>query len=277
MTGHGRAPGPAGDRADASSAPGVVRTGFRSVVVGVPARNEECWIERALTSLRAACDRFSREVLVQVVVAADQCQDRTAAIARSLTVTDPRFTIIEGGWNSAGGARRAAIAAGLNISGRELTASRTWIATTDADTVVPNDWLRVQLDLARRGADAVAGIVELHIDADHTAAVDAAFRRTYPVSQRDHGHVHAANLGVRADAYLAVGGFSTDPLGEDQRLWQALRVAGYRCHPSPALVVATSARLRARAPGGFADTMRARLRPGSSPLFGDSSIAELTA
>ena len=34
-----------------------------------------------------------------------------------------------------------------------------------------------------------------------------------------HAHVHGANLGIRADAYLDVGGWSDASLAEDHCLW----------------------------------------------------------
>jgi hypothetical protein len=79
-----------------------------------------------------------------------------------------------------------------------------------------------------------------------------------------HRHVYGANLGVRADAYLAVGGFPGDGAGEDHGLWTRLRAAGYPVISSAASRVTTSARLRGRAEGGLADLLRS-LQAGCLP------------
>ncbi len=55
--------------------------------------------------------------------------------------------------------RRAAVRAGLAAIGAER--STVWLASTDADRVVPDTWLERQARHASRGRAAVAGIVEL--------------------------------------------------------------------------------------------------------------------
>ena len=72
-----------------------------------------------------------------------------------------------------------------------------------------------------------------------------------------HHHVYGANLGVRADAYLRVGGFPADGSGEDHGLWQRLAAAGYTLVQPVGIRVRTSARLRGRADGGLAGLLRA--------------------
>ena len=71
-----------------------------------------------------------------------------------------------------------------------------------------------------------------------------------------HRHIYAANLGVRAHAYLAVGGFPHDSVGEEHGLWQRLRAAGYPLTSPTAIRVRTSARTRGRATGGLAELLR---------------------
>lgn len=85
------------------------------------------------------------------------------------------------------------------------------------------------------------------------------FRRIYELGRDSHTHVHAANLGVRASAYLAVGGFSELQVAEDHALWNELRRRRFHCVSPLDVRVSTSARLRARAPGGFGDTLGAVL------------------
>jgi LmbE family N-acetylglucosaminyl deacetylase len=80
----------------------------------------------------------------------------------------------------------------------------------------------------------------------------------------EHRHVYGANLGVRADAYLAVGGFPADGAGEDHGLWERLRAAGYPLVSPASPRVTTSARLHGRAEGGLADLLLS-LQTGCRP------------
>ena len=76
-----------------------------------------------------------------------------------------------------------------------------------------------------------------------------------------HRHVYGANLGVRADAYLAVDGFPPDGAGEDHGLWRRLRAAGYTLAQPVGVRVRTSARLHGRADEGLAGLLRSLHRP----------------
>ena len=229
------------------------------VVVGVPARDEQDRIECCLRSILAAGDLLDPGTRVFVVLAADSCSDETEQIAGSLAANDSRLRVVSGCWRAAGTARAAAIADGLSSAqAAGLTAADTiWISTTDADTVVGPDWLLRQLAHADNGIHAVAGTVDLLDDADRTALVVSAFAANYPVGPNTHLHVHGANLGIRADAYLEVGGFPPIALAEDHAIWSLLANEGYRCLAALDMTVATSARLSGRAIGGFADTIAA--------------------
>jgi hypothetical protein len=135
--------------------------------------------------------------------------------------------------------------------------SDVWLLSTDADTTVTPDWAVRHLELARRGAHAVAGVALL---SPHAALPMAVARRYSALlagtrGPDGHGNVYAANLGVRADAYRAVGGFGAVATGEDHDLWRRLRQAGYRCHYAEGPRVVTSARRRGRATGGLADLL----------------------
>ena len=229
------------------------------IVVGVPARDEKDRVERCLRSILAAADALDPGIDVVVVLAADDCSDETERIAGSLAANDPRLRVVSGCWRGAGAARAAAIADGLSsMRASGLRAADTiWIATTDADTVVGPDWLLRQLTHADNGIDAVAGTVDLFDDADRTDVVVATFADNYLIGASTHLHVHGANLGIRGDAYLDVGGFPPIALAEDHAIWSLLEHEGYRCLSALDMAVSTSARLHGRATGGFADTIAA--------------------
>ena len=107
---------------------------------------------------------------------------------------------------SVGAARAAGMRELLRLtSGSDPSA--VWLATTDADTVVPPGWLRRQLDYADVGWDVVLGTVTITDWDGHPAHVPVAFAERYVFSGPHHPHVHGAHLGIRASAYLAADGF----------------------------------------------------------------------
>jgi hypothetical protein len=128
----------------------------------------------------------------------------------------------------------------------------TWLASTDADTRVPPTWLTDQLSQACLGVDVVAGMVEVTDWGEHPPATAERFRRLHPHIV-GHPHVHGANLGVSARAYLAAGGFPPMPAHEDLALVTALKTGGWRVVHTADPPVITSARRQARAPSGFAE------------------------
>jgi cellulose synthase/poly-beta-1,6-N-acetylglucosamine synthase-like glycosyltransferase len=225
------------------------------IVVGVPACDEQDLIAASIRSIQVAADALPDPSSVRIVVGCDACTDDTVAIVRDLGALDPRIDMIEGSWFSAGACRAAAIGSGLSrVLQAGIASTEVWLATTDGDTVVHADWLLQHVACWWAGDQAVAGIVDLLENGD--PGVGEVFVRNYAIGNDGHGHVHGANLGVRADAYASVGGFPEMALAEDHALWRLLTEAGYRCRSSVALRVSTSARLRGRAPGGFADTLR---------------------
>ena len=68
--------------------------------------------------------------------------------------------------------------------------------------------------------------------------------------------MHAANLGLRADVYRAIGGWSTHTVvGEDHDLWRRLSLAGADVIQPLDVPVATSSRTTGRIIGGFASSL----------------------
>jgi len=130
-----------------------------------------------------------------------------------------------------------------------------WLASTDADSVVPFDWLTHQVRLADRGAEAVRGTVDVRDWRCWPPEVGRAYAAGYH-GVDGHPHVHGANLGVRASAYLAAGGFAPVARDEDVLLVAALAAGGVRVVASGHAPVATSARAVGRVPGGFSGHLR---------------------
>lgn len=237
------------------SSPRRVPARFDHVAVVVPACNERDRIDASLCSILRACEQLPAGVTSRCIVAVDASTDDTAAVAA--TVLRPHDLVLEvgvGGPGCVGDARRAGSEAAIvrSPSGPD----RTWIATTDADTIVPEDWLTGQLGHAERGAAAVAGIVHLLDDAGDDDGFRSRHLRWYEQRYERaagdwHPHVHGANLGFRADAYVAAGGWGRLRTGEDHDLWNRLRTVGPAVSTTSS-VVTTSSRRIARAPAGFA-------------------------
>jgi hypothetical protein len=158
--------------------------------------------------------------------------------------------VVEISARNVGAARAAGMTAVLRgMPG--LDPARVWLATTDADTLVPPRWLSRQIRCASRGWDAILGTVTVTDWAGRPATLAAVFAAHYRHGARTHQHVHGANLGVRASAYLAAGGFQALRTGEDHALLEALGSAGCTILPVTDNAVQTSARQQARAPRGF--------------------------
>lgn len=209
--------------------------------VVVPAHDEQELLPACLASIRVAAGHpHLAGVTVHVITVLDTCTDDSVQVAGDALTVDVR---------NVGRAR----AAGCQLL---LARGVHWLATTDADSIVPPDWLAVQVGLARRGADAVAGTVRVDSWDQQPARVRTAFETTYGTPADGHLHVHGANLGVSAAAYRAVGGFRPLALAEDQALVDALVAGGHRVAATGAIPVRTSDRVTSRAVGGFADHLR---------------------
>ncbi|MDT0301882.1 glycosyltransferase [Streptomonospora wellingtoniae] len=231
---------------------------IRAAAVVVPANDEAATIERCVRSAAASlavCGLAAGRC--RLVVVADACTDATAELARRAGAL-----VVEASYRSAGAARAAGMRAALEHPCGQRPRS-VWLATTDADSTVPRRWLAEHLRYADAGWDAVAGTVTVEDWSHRPPDLAAAFAEAYSWRGREHPHVHGANLGVRASAYIDSGGFGALSRAEDHALVTALHARGHSIRRPADLPVATSAREDARAPGGFGDrlTALARSRP----------------
>ncbi|HEY3833340.1 MAG TPA: glycosyltransferase [Acidimicrobiia bacterium] len=219
-----------------------------SVGIVIPARDEEAVIDTCLHSVIAAVE--SAQVGAWIVVVADRCLDRTADRARRTLGDRGEVCVIDEG--IVGAARRTGCALALEHFSSRSTRD-IWLLSTDADSTVPAEWITVHREAALRGAAAVAGTVSIASFGDRPTGLGALFERRYAVKVAGwHPHLHGTNLGVRADAYTAIGGWRDLATGEDHDLWAGLRAAGYPVVSTTLAPVTTSSRRRSRAPDGFA-------------------------
>jgi glycosyltransferase involved in cell wall biosynthesis len=224
------------------------------IAVLIPARDEELLLPRCLRSVRLACLKLPQGVTTDIVVVSDGSQDRTLAIADEFLQGMGTAIAVDG--HGVGSARAcAAITALRRYDGSR---ERCWLANTDADCEVPENWLSDQLALAKRGFIAVAGIIDVDSFVEHAMHVENSFRQTYRIpSEGGHPHVHGANMGIRADASLHVGGWGPLLTAEDHDLWSRLEHCAGQRIADASLQVLTSGRREGRASMGFAAALAA--------------------
>ena len=244
------------------SRPGRAGATDWEVGIVVPARDEERLIRRCLTALSTACTRLLAErplTRVRTVAVLDSCTDRTAEIVAEF----PEVTAVTIRAGRVGTARAAGIAAlagdvcgprGPRGPRAARTARRTWIASTDADSAVPESWLVDQLALADTGVELVTGFVTTDLSDTPPAVRGLAPTRTH--LQDGHPYVYGANLGFTLQTYLDVGGIAPLRAHEDVAFVEHARRHGVRCHASGSICVLTSGRTEGRTPQGYATYLR---------------------
>lgn len=219
--------------------------------VVVPVHDEEACLDACLEALRVAATwPLLLGEAVSILIVLDACSDSSQRIVlKHAMQADWRWRLDCIAVNARNvGAARAAGATML------LQRGARWLAFTDADTRVSPAWLSTQLALQ---ADAVCGTVAVDDWSPHAGNADALrehFKHTYTDAD-GHRHIHGANLGVRAGAYLRAGGFAPLACSEDVALVAALQACGAHIAWSAAPRVTTSARRNAKARGGFGDTL----------------------
>lgn len=228
--------------------------GLASVVVVMPARDESALVRRAVVAVQAsAAYAHGSGIETTIIVVADSCRDDTAAVARAQNVI-----VMETELGSVGAARAAGVREGLDLSA-EL--SKTIVMSTDSDSVVPQTWITDHVGLHRQGAEIVMGLVSLE-EGTASAGIIGAWNMAYVHasgvhrSEGGHGHIHGANLSIRADSYLELGGFEPLFEHEDVRLARRAMTAGMQFAWTELSPVATSARSIGRTPGGVASDIR---------------------
>jgi glycosyltransferase involved in cell wall biosynthesis len=224
------------------------------IAVLIPARNEEKLLPRCLESIQRARRQLGFHATCDVVVVSDCSEDDTAAIAEA--ILRGSGIVLQSQIGIVGSARAEAARTALQRT--DVAPAKVWLANTDADCEVPKHWLSQQLKYAMDGFDAVAGTVDVDSFTEHRSFVEHLFRFTYQINpDGSHPHVHGANFGVLADAYLAAGGWGPLESGEDHDLWDRLGLVGCRLLSQSAFQVTTSGRRVGRAPAGFAAALAA--------------------
>nr|WP_294505074.1 glycosyltransferase [uncultured Rhodopila sp.] len=246
---------------------------LRPSIVAIPARDEAERIEACLTALSD-----QQHCPDAVVLLLNNCTDATEAIARGLA---PRLRYrldivnreLPPRQANAGWARRLA----MQLAAAQAGPGDVLMAT-DADTVVPPDWVVRNLAALGRGADVVCGrvvvdpweaaMIPAHLHADDALECrliglldDIAWMLDPEPHDPPPRHTEAsgASLAVSVEAYHRVGGIPAIPCGEDRAFVASLWRMDARVRHDPGIKVVVSGRIEGRAEGGMADAIRRRM------------------
>ena len=241
------------------------------IVVALPARDEAERIAICLTALNEQLQPPDTVVLLL-----NNCTDATEAIARSMRLDFDLQVInraLPPAMANAGHARRLA----MDLAA-ERAAPNGILLTTDADAVVPPDWVSRNVHGLLQGADVVCGraiidpidasVIPAHLHADDAlecrliALLDDL---AWTLDPEPHDppprqtEASGASLAVSVAAFRRVGGIPPIPAGEDRAFVRALWMADAKVRHDPAIRVTVSGRVVGRAQGGMADAIRRRM------------------
>ena len=210
------------------------------IAIVIPAHNEAQTIVACLNSVTKSIEQLPSHIKAYPIVVLDSCTDNTAQY-----VKDAGIEYLTCEYKCVGQVRDLGIRSAID-------AGATWIACTDADTVVNKDWLLQQVThITQQPADMICGVVSI----EEWAHLSPKTKKEYLAHYQDvmgHHHIHGANLSFSSLAYLNVGGFSPLPCHEDVDLVNRFEAQGYDIIWSNKVRVTTSSRLEARASEGFA-------------------------
>lgn len=252
-------------------------------VVAIPALDEATRITRCLASLSEQT-QAAHGVLVFVNGTTDDtfqaAVDYGHRHALPLHVIDADLPAHR---RDAGAARCAA----MHLAWKSLASPEGALFTTDADSIVPRNWIERYRALLASGYDMVAGITDIcagddsdmprslkargRLEQRYERCLDALECRLDPVAHDPwprHYQASGANLAARASAIDHLAGLAWPSHGEDVHLVTQAEEHGLRVRHDTSCRVQTSGRIFGRARGGMADTMRHRILEPDSPCDG---------
>ncbi|MDT0575916.1 glycosyltransferase family 2 protein [Croceicoccus sp. F390] len=246
-------------------------TGNAEWCVCMPVRNEQAALPATLAALRTASGQCPGGVVVMVV---NDSSDGSARIVTDWAMQNGiDHVVIEITCDAA--IRRAPFVRRLALDIGALLTPAGALLTTDADTVVNEDWIAGNLAHLANGAQLVCGTVD--VDEKAIDALPGNVRRCGDVEGRYRNDMIAlwqrwagrdapplfigamgASLAMRAEAYAAIGGLPTPAVAEDKALALLARMHGLRIVEAADVRVLTSCRTDARAKGGMGDALLER-------------------
>jgi len=182
------------------------------ISVVIPTYNEERNIERCLESLKKqTLPRYKYEI----IVVDGNSKDRTVELAKKYA-----DKVIQQKSEGVGGARND----GVKIAKSEL------IATTDADTIVPNFWLKRIVNNFTKGGNIVVVYgpmepmekkIKYEISLDLINAINFLLYK-FRIFYTTIGN----NTSFRKKEFISLGGYSNLPAGDDYNLGMKFRRIG---------------------------------------------------
>ncbi len=248
------------------------------ISVIIPARNEASNLERSLHALRnqqqAEGLAFPTGVY-EVLLLLNNCTDESEAVARNYQQRYPDFPLriasiqLPAKMANVGTVRRLL----MNEAYQrliEVNKPNGIIASTDADTVVDQQWLYHILQETDSGCEAVGGRILTRPDGNPVRLNylrDVTYRMLVAQSEAQidpqpydpwprHFQHFGASLALTCAAYKRVGGLPDVPHLEDEALYRALLRTDTRIRQSPNVRVTTSTRMQGQATIGFSEQLR---------------------
>ena len=197
-----------------------------SVSVVIPAHNEEKSIERTIGSVLRGEYPAQREV----IIVNDGSTDGTEYLVRELSKKDGRIRI----FNTEHAGKSRAINLGVGKASNDI------IVTLDADSEIePGSLAAIVKPFSDEKVGAVSGIVRavykmnpLTWFQDFEYIQSSAWR--FICNKINATYIFPGFAAFRRDAFLHIGGFSSDTYSEDFEIGLRLRKAGYRLEMSTA-------------------------------------------
>jgi glycosyltransferase involved in cell wall biosynthesis len=234
----------------------LVHGGARTKAIGVivPVHDEEDLLGHALEAIDQAFFRVGGQgIACRSAIILDDCSDSSATIAQRWVDAlrrrggEHQAMVVRSHSASVGRARRTGSDALLR-AWADTDLRHIWLATTDADSRVPSDWLLTQLNAHECGTELWTGRVVVD---DWSLYQQSTARRWSEAYDNEDAPIHGANLGFNAQVYVDAGGFTARATGEDRALYHAIVARGGRTHYDSVAKVVTSGRRQGRAPMGF--------------------------
>ena len=172
-----------------------------SISVIIPARNEEKNIGHLLSSLEK---QTYPKNLFEVIVIDDHSDDRTVEVVKKF----PDVTLLKLGEENINSYKKKAIETGIDLAKGDL------IVTTDADCIVPENWLKT---IASFKFEQNAKFIAAPVLIQHDSSVLQTFQffdfmvlqgiTASSVSKRIHSMCNGANLAYEKETFYDVNGF----------------------------------------------------------------------
>jgi hypothetical protein len=259
----------------------------------VPVKDEAQTLTATLTALAHQTDLDGKPLSplgYEVIVLANNCTDRSAAIAHEIAKRHPLLALhvveltLPPDRAYIGYVRKLLMDAAY-CRLMSLGKPQGIIASTDGDTQVAATWIAATRQEISGGVDAVGGRIITDRLSRHALSPQAKTCFLQEVGYRSlvaelefyldpdpydplprHYQHYGASLAVTAQMYATAGGMPPVKTPEDEAFYQSLLRVNARFRHSPLVQVTTSARASGRSPVGLANQLRKWTEMGDATL-----------